>query len=142
MAVNRHEAMWTYLMQYPELYTYLKFNTVEDIPEEASMATSYSETWEKRYLHGHGVKRYDFAVIIIAPYDTGTSQLNINELFNVQKFMSWIDEQNKNKNFPDFGEDAKILSIENLQNMPSLAGVNSDSAVAKYMFQCRVRYSI
>ena len=140
MKINKHEKMWEYLMQYPEMYQYLKFNTVDSVPGETSVSTSYSESWEKKYYRGHGIKRYDFAVILIRQFDTGTSNVNIYEIFDVQKFMEWIEEQNRIRNFPDFGIDTEILSIENLQNMPNLAGIDNDAAAAKYMFQCRVRY--
>lgn len=134
--------MWEYLAKYPELYQYLKFNTIDSVPGDVSFSSSYSDTWEKRYYRGHGIKRYDFAVILIKQFDIGTSKVNINEMFNVQHFMDWINEQNKIKNFPYFGENAEVLSIENLQNEPNLAGIDTDAAAAKYMFQCRVRYKV
>ena len=61
------------------------------------------------------------------------------QMQEAQKFMEWIDQQRKARNFPDF-EGCKVLSIENLQNMPNLAGVNAAGNVAKYICQCRVRY--
>ena len=139
---NKHQAMWEYLTTYPGLQSYLKFNTVDSIPDETSISTVFGEEWETKYTRGHGIKRYDFAIIAMKLHDTGTSNLNIEEMFNVEKFMDWIELQNKNKNFPYFGENLKILSIENLQNMPNLAGVDTDGSVAKYMFQCRVRYYV
>lgn len=140
--VNKHEIMREYLERYPSLGAYLKFNTIDDVQGERSIATTYGDAWEKKYMRGHGIKRYDFAMIIMQPFDSGTSSINTFEMFDVQQFMEWIDEQNEAKNFPDFGEGTKIISIENLQNMPNLAGVNQGGAVAKYMFQCRVRYSV
>lgn len=134
--------MREYLSQYPELNAFLKFNSTGEYQGEAGISTIYSETWEKRHIRGHGIKRYDFAVTLIKQFDTGTSSVNADEIFSAEKFMSWIDQQNKSGNLPDFGDNTKTISIENLQNMPNLAGVNNDGAIAKYMFQCRVRYYV
>lgn len=142
MSVNKTNAMWAYLSQYPELETYLKCNTSDNNIGEVAFNTSPSEAWEKKYLRDKGVKRYDFHVVMIRPHDTGTSILNIDEIFNVERFMEWITEQNSLKNFPNFGEDTKVLSIEPLQNMPQLATVDPDGAGAKYQFSVRVRYEI
>lgn len=142
MSTNKSNAMWWYLGQYPELSSYLKFNTSENYIGDVSFNSSPSETWEKKYMRGKGIKRYNFTVVMIRPHDTGTSILNVDEIFNVEKFMDWISEQNKIKNFPDFGENTRVLSIEPLQNIPNLAAVDPDGSSAKYMFGCRVRYEI
>jgi len=137
--MNKNEAMWEYLMKCPEINTYLTFNSVGAESGNTGLLTEYSsEAWEKKMLRG-GIKRYDFAVIMMKQHDTGTSTVNISQIFDVQKVMDWIDEQNQIRNFPDFGN-KMMISIENLQNMPNLAGVSDDSTVAKYMIQCRVKY--
>lgn len=139
---NYNKIMVDYLLQYPLLQSYLYFNTSTDIVGNTSIRTVSSNTWERRFLRGKGIKNYDFAVVCMTQQDTGTSDVNVTEVFNVEKFMKWIDEQNKNKNFPDFGEGIKILSIENLQNMPSFGGTNEAGNIAEYLFQVRVRYSV
>lgn len=137
---NKNEAMLAYLRQYPGLNSYpLYFNSMVDQIGNTAVQTVYGETWEKKYVRGHGIKQWDFAVVKIAQADTGTSDINVDETQAVQDFMDWIDEQEKAGNYPVF-EGCKVLSIENLQNMPNFAGINNDEGTAKYMFQCRVRY--
>ncbi len=136
---SKHEAMLAYLSKYPGLDAFLRFNSATDELGNVSVQTVYSNKWEKRYIGGHGIKRYDFAIVSMAPQDPGTSHANADRMQEAQDFMEWIDEQRKARNFPDF-EGCRVLSIENLQNMPNLAGVNTAGNVAKYMFQCRVRY--
>lgn len=140
--INKHEAMWDFLSDCPLIVNFLKFNSVEDTQGEVSIATTATEKWEKKYVRNHGIMRYDFALIFMQPHDMGTSSVNIDEIFDVQEVMTWIDKQNANSNFPNFGEECKMLSIENLQNVPTLSAVNADNSVAKYMLQCRVRYAI
>ena len=136
---SEHEAMLKYLSKYPGWGAFLRFNSATDELGNISVQTVYSNQWEKRYIGGHGVKRYDFAIVSMAPQDPGRSAVNAKQMQEAQNFMEWIDEQQKARNFPDF-EGCKVLSIENLQNMPNLAGVNTAGNVAKYIIQCRVRY--
>ena len=136
---NKNTAMLEYLRQYPGLQSFLFFFFIVDQIGNTSVQTVSGETWEKKYVRGHGIKQWDFAVVKIAQADTGTSDINADETQAVQDFMDWIDEQNKSGNFPDFSP-SKVLSISNLQNMPNFAGVDNNEGTAKYMFQCRVRY--
>lgn len=136
---NKNTAMLEYLRQYPGLQSFLFFNSMVDQIGNTSVQTVSGETWEKKYVRGHGIKQWDFAVAKIAQADTGTSDINADETQAVQDFMDWIDEQNKAGNFPDFSP-SKVLSIQNLQNMPNFAGIDNNEGTAKYMFQCRVRY--
>ena len=136
---NKNTAMLAYLRQYPGLQSFLYFNSMVDQIGNTAVQTVYGETWEKKFVRGHGIKQWDFAVVKIAQADTGTSDINADETQAVQDFMDWIDAQNKSQNFPVF-DGCKILSIENLQNMPNFAGIDNNEGTAKYMFQCRVRY--
>lgn len=138
---NKNIAMLEYLRQYPGLQSFLYFNSMIDQIGNTAVQTVYGESWEKKYIHGHGVKQWDFAIVKIAQADTGTSDINADETQAVQDFMDWIDEQNRLKNFPDFSP-GEVLSIENLQNMPNFAGIDNNEGTAKYMFQCRVIYYI
>ena len=136
---NKNTAMLEYLRQYPGLHSFLFFNSMVDQIGNTSVQTVSGETWEKKYVRVHGIKQWDFAMVKIAQADTGTSDINADETQAVQDFMDWIDEQNKAGNFPDFSP-SKVLSIQNLQNMPNFAGIDNNEGTAKYMFQCRVRY--
>lgn len=139
MADNKNIAMLEYLRQYPGLQSFLYFNSMVDQIGNTAVQTVYGETWEKKFVRGHGIKQWDFAVVKIAQADTGTSDINADETQAVQDFMDWIDRQNDSGNYPDFSP-GKVLSIENLQNMPNFAGIDNNEGTAKYMFQCRVRY--
>lgn len=138
---NKHKIILEWLSTYPALEEYLFFNSTREEINNTSINTVVSDTWETRYLRDTGIKNYDFAVTMMKYYDDGTNENNIEEFFDVQKFMIWIDEQNKIKNFPIF-EKGEVISIENLQNIPNLAGISEDEILAKYMFQIRIKYLI
>ena len=57
-----------------------------------------------------------------------------------QAFLDWIEEQDRQKNYPDFGANCEIERIEVLQDMPNLASVNAEEGVARYMIQGRIVY--
>lgn len=137
---NKHKVVLDYLSNYPDIKSFLYFNTSLEELNHTSVNTITSDYFERKYLRG-GIKNYDFAVTFIGQYDTGTSDINVNQIFDLEKFMLWIDEQNKNKNFPEF-EDGEVISIENLQNEPSFSGINETGNLAKYMFQIRIKYLI
>lgn len=136
---DKNKSILEYLEQCPAVKSFLYFNSATERPGRVSVETVYSEAWEERHIRGHGIRQYDFAVVQMLPQDEGTTQKNAEQAQTVQSFMDWIDEQNRARKFPLF-EGCDVLSIENLQNMPNLAGVNEAGTVAKYMFQVRVRY--
>ena len=58
----------------------------------------------------------------------------------VQSFMEWLETQDRHKRYPVFPDNCKIEKMEVLQNMPNLAGVNTESGLARYMVQCQITY--
>lgn len=137
---NKGKVVLKWLSQYEGLNDYLYFNTT-NLDKNISINTISSDTWLKRYIRDTGVKQYDFAINLIKNLDDGTNDNNLNSFFNIEKFMSWIDEQNKIKNLPKF-ENAEVLSVQNLQNEPNLASISEDGLFAKYMFQISIKYLI
>lgn len=136
---NKHQAMLAYLAQYPELNAFLHFNTVTDREGSVGMQTVSNDEWESQDITGHGVKRYDFAILYMAPQDSGTSGVNVDQMERAERFMKWLRAQEEARNYPAF-EGCEVQSIDVLQDIPNLASVNAAGNVAKYMFQCRVRY--
>ena len=137
---NNFQSVINWLMGYPQLKI-LYFNSSTTEPHNVSLNTITNDDFEVKYIRGRGIKRYDFAIVQMASYDTGTGTTNLEEMFDVQKFMDWIDEQNKLKNYPIF-EKGNVISVENLQNAPTFSGVLENGMIAKYMFQIRIRYII
>lgn len=134
-------SMVEYIKQYEPLNQLLFVNTTQDQPETTSINTVYSDYAVQEYTCGDSDREFIFAIKQTKTYDSdGTSDIN-EQMFNeVQEFMNWIDQQNILKNFPQFPENCTVYKIENLQNMPYIAGVDEQNT-AVYMFQCRVLYS-
>lgn len=140
--MTKHDAMKAYFEpKVAELAgDILNFNFSPESPDSFSLVTEYSDKVVKKFINGDSRKAYGFTIAIIKNYSTAGDDLNLECMNFAQGFMDWIEEQNKKRIFPKFGDDCEIESMEVLQNMPNLAGINAGAGLAKYMIQCRVLY--
>lgn len=140
--MTKHDAMKAYFEPVVTKLanTVFNYNFSPDSPDAIGFLTNYSDKVLKRYIRVGADKAYSFSVLVTKEYSTNCDDLNLEAMNFVQALMDWVDEQNRNKVFPDFGEKCTIKKIENLQNMPNLAEVDPEEGVARYMFQCRVVY--
>lgn len=140
--MTKHEAMAAYFKKKVlELGgDCLTFNNSQEEPNSFSFVTNYSDKVRKKYVRVGAEKEYGFTIIIVKPYSTHEDDLNLVAMEMAQEFMDWIDAQDKEKNYPEFPDNCQIKKMENLQNMPNLAGINSEAGLARYMLQCRLIY--
>lgn len=140
--MTKHDAMKAYFE--PKVMELagdiLNFNFSPESPDSFSLITNYSDKVVKRFINGKSRKAYGFTIVIIKSYSTSGDDLNLECMNFAQGFMDWIEEQNKKMIFPDLGNGCEIESMEVLQNMPNLAGINAEAGLAKYMVQGRVLY--
>lgn len=139
--MTKYEGLVEFLKKYPPLNEILYFNKTQEIADTSSVNTVYSDYAVQEYTCGNSDREFIFAIKQMKQYDSaGTSGINRQTMEEVQAFMDWIDEQNAKRNFPEFPDNCFVYKIENLQNMPEIAGTN-DQGLAEYMFQCRVCYT-
>lgn len=140
--MTKHEAMKAYFEPVvTELaHAVLNYNFSPDSPDGIGFLTNYSDKVLKRYIRIGADKAYGFTILVTKEYSTSCDDLNLEAMNFVQGLMDWLDEQNRTKRYPDFGEKCEVKKIENLQNMPNLAEVDQEEGIARYMFQCRVVY--
>lgn len=140
--MTKHEAMAAYFEhKIIELGgATLSFNNSQEEPNSFSFVTNYSDKVRKKYVRCGAEKEYGFTIIIVKPYSTHEDDLNLTAMNMAQAFMNWIEAQNKAKHYPVFPDNCQIKKMENLQNMPNLAGINSEAGLARYMLQCRLIY--
>jgi len=115
------------------------FNFANDAPGSVSFLTSYSGKIVKRYVRAAD-KEYGFSVIFTWYYSPDMDSTNVEAMNMAQMLIDWIKEQDRERNYPNFGEECQIKKIEVLQNMPDLATVDLENNLAQYMVQCRVIY--
>lgn len=135
---NKHDAVMRWLFQ-NEAIKRLYFNFSDTQNGNVEIATSSGNAKLKTYADGSMMKAYDFALIQYKPINTVDVNSNENAeiMFDAEQLMEWLEEQEMRKNYPIF-PGCFVTKVENLQNMPSVAGMNDTEA--KYLFSCRITY--
>lgn len=149
--MDKNQAMIDYLCTCPAIRDNpLFFNFIsakEDNKQIITMAND--KILDKKFVDGSVMKRYtltivDFKSVVYQAIvkQAGYPNENVEDLFDVQAIMDWVNEQNTNNVFPDFGSDCDIESIETVTDNPNLNGIDTSTApsTAKYSFSIRVTY--
>lgn len=118
----------------------IQFNFSPENVDGISIVTRYAGQQIGKFINGDTEKEYGFAIKITKPYSTDLDEVNIEAMNFAQDFMDWLEEQNRKKIFPNFGELCEVQLIENLQNMPNIAWVDPEAGIAQYMVQGRILY--
>ena len=118
----------------------LSFNFSPESRDSFALVTNYSGKIISEYVNGDKKKAHGFAIVIVKNYSTDGDDLNLHCMNFVQSFMEWLETQDRQKRYPVFPDNCKIEKMEVLQNMPNLAGVNTESGLARYMVQCQITY--
>lgn len=138
MAKDVTKSVLELLQTYPKLESFLYFNANDFGLCKVSLHASTGVSYEKKYIRGGAIKSTVFDVIIVKPYDVGTSDVNYNEYHSVVEFMQWIESINNKETLNKFNK--HILSIENEQSEPRILSVATDGTKAKYSFTIKVIY--
>lgn len=134
---ERNKAVYEYLQTYPQLHSWLYFNTILDAPENASMLTA-DDVVIQEFIDGATLGNYIFEIAFLKEYDTGTSDINADAIEEAGNFCSWIDEKNELGDFPVF-DDGEVQQIQINNQMPNMA-VNQDTGTARYTLVCVISY--
>lgn len=148
--VDKNNAVIEYLKECPEIAKHpLFFNFAQEEDNNQLFAT-YADNTDtiKKFVDGSRELKYTFTMIIYKsasfnPVVEGLTDENMEEYIDVQSIADWIEEQNDNQVFPDFGEDCVIDSIETLTNGPILRSKAEDEvqpALAQYSLGVRIIY--
>ncbi len=136
---NKHQAVWDWLYRNEEISAlFFNFSTSEE--NDTVIAPIVSDNVIRKYVDGTAVKQYDFAVIQYQRYNSEIPNVTENAeiIFDVEQVMEWIDERNRERDFPKFPDGCVITKVENLQDMPEVTEVSETGA--KYMFSVRISY--
>ena len=149
--VDKNQAIIDYLNTFEYFAKNSMFFNFSKIEEGNTQITTVTtdEALNKPYVDGSVLKRYTFTIIDYKSiaYNAiikreGYTDENLEDMLDVQSIIDWIDEQNDNFNFPDFGEKCEIQSIKALTDMPKLNGVDVtiNPPIAKYSVTIKVEY--
>lgn len=154
----RPTAVLEYLKGCPEIAKHPIFFNFAEKEDNNQLFATYANRTEsiKKYIDGSRDMVYTFTIIIyksvsyneyIGKVTEGTTVIeypdeNVEEFIDIQSIMDWIEEQNDNHIFPDFGRDCVIDSIETLTNIPVQNTTEGEvqPALAQYSLGVRIKY--
>ena len=158
--VDKNQAVIDFLLTCPTIQANpLFFNFLNAKDNNKQIITQSNEVaLDKNFIDGSVMKRYMFSIIdfrsvtfeaipinTIIPgtttYTDYTSE-NVEEMFDVQGILDWVNEQGDIRNFPNFGDDCVIDSMSTTSNTPNLNGVDTSvtPALAKYSITIQIDY--
>lgn len=149
--INKNQAMVNFLLTCPTIKNNPIFFNFANIEDNASQIVIKADSIDlnKPFIDGSVLKRFTFSLVIYksVSYNAlvkmeGYPDENLQDLQEVQKVLDWIDEQDTNSNYPDFGTDCEIDGMESLTNNPDLNGVDTslNPPMAKYSIGVRLIY--
>ena len=137
--MTKNDKMWEWVKEYPNFNKlFYNFGLADD--KNVSFVPLPTDYKVSEDILGNQTKQYDFAVTLFSLCDTDTPYCldNLVDFNELQGFVEWGDEQNREWNFPQFGEKCNGEKIECLQNIPTNSGQLDN--LAKYMVRCRYTY--
>lgn len=138
--MNIFKVFQEWLLKYEPLNNWIYFNATPVILGVASLNAVSGERVVKSFITGDKLKENILAIDMVTPYDaTGTSDINMTALSEVEAFANWIEEKDNNKELPILDEHNTMEKIEILNNVPNLL-VDPTNQLAKYQFQVRLTY--
>lgn len=136
--MSKHKNMQTWIETFLD-GNHLYFESVNAYPNIRTMIPEYGEFNIRTDVTGNKKKGYTFAFVGYEQIDTGTSDINTDNMDKFELFSEWLETQQDNKNFPNLGTDTYKYEIIPLQNMANLSGID-ENGLAKYMFGVRIEY--
>ena len=151
MAVDKNESIITYLLGCPVIADNpLFFNFINAKDNNNQIITSGNDTaLQVKYVDGSILKEYIFTIVLFKSVSQnavvkaeGYPDENVTDLADIQSLIDWINEQDSIYNYPDFGEDCRVDSIETLTSIPVLEAVDTSiqPALGRYSIAIRIPY--
>lgn len=138
MTISKHKALQEWIAPFLD-DNYLYFESADAYPNIRMIVPQYGDYVRKTDICGFKYKTYTFVFIAFERIDNGTSDTNITNMELMDSFTSWLETQQSELNFPDFGENCSDYEIKPVQDMANLATV-TEEGLAKYMLAVKINY--
>lgn len=137
--INKHKILQEYIQEFLE-DNHLNFDAITNYAGYKAITPTYGDYLIKKDILGAKYKEYTFAFVGIEYYSTDESDINTSNMEVYDKFIEWIEEQERKHNYPDFGENTSEYKIQPLQNMANVSMRDDTTGTAKYMLACQIMY--
>ena len=151
MSVDKNQAMIDYLLTCPTILADpLFFNIINAEDGNNQIVTESNDIYaNKRYIDGSILKIYTLTIVLFKsaaenaiPKIAGYDNENISDMNAIQALIDWIAVQEQIHNYPNFGTDCEIDSIETTTENPVFNGIDTQVSppLAVYSVAIRVTY--
>lgn len=137
--VNRYEKISEWLKEYTPRFRWIYFNVTTSEADNLSLNSVQNERELDKFIDGSRRVEFLFALDLVKEYDTGTSSINLEANREFETISEWVELMNKEKHFPDFGENIIIEQVAVLETVPSVT-VDTQAGMAKYQGQFKITY--
>lgn len=149
--VDKNQAVLDFLITCPSiLNSPLYFNFINAKNNNNQFVTVANDVYTQQpYIDGSVYKQYTFTIIAFKSVSynplvkqTGYTDENVDDMAQVQALIDWVNEQDEQYNYPDFGANCFIDSMTALSDNPNLNSVDTTltPALAKYSISIRIDY--
>lgn len=151
MNIDKNQAVINYLISCPTIQgSPLYFNFINAEDETNQFVTTSNDMYTNTsYIDGSVLKVYMFTIItfrsaadIAVVKMEGYQNENVSDMSDIQALIDWVREQDDLKNFPDFGEDCIVESIQPTTENPTFNGIDEQISppLAVYSTSIQIRY--
>ena len=147
--IDKNKVMIEFLRNCPVIDKnplYFNFGNIEDNSYQV-ITESNDTSLSQPYIDGSILKRYTFYIdcfktIAYNKVIKGYQDENLYDISEVQAILDWVNEQDRNKIYPDFGEDCLIDSMQSTTESPDLHSVEdtTTSPIAVYRISIQIDY--
>lgn len=149
--VDKNQAVIDFLLTCPQVKENPLYFNFSEVKEDAKslVVLGSDSALNKQYIDGTVLKRYTVTVIDYKAISyqaivkaSGKQSQNVGKLLDIQSVIDWVNEQDDNRNYPDFGNGYFIDSMSALTDNPNMNGVDTTTsrAIAKYSFSIQIVY--
>lgn len=139
--MNRHQILYNWVSNFFTDNEVLQFDSLESYPGARTLVPDYGDFTLATDILGNEKKAYNFAFVGTEPLSFTTDNQNQTNLSLFDEFSQWIIEQDKQKNYPDFGENIVDYKLTPLQNMANRTYFDESSGLAKYILGFKLEYT-
>ena len=148
MSVDKNKATITFLTNCPIIKDnplFFNFGNVKN-NDCQYITTSNDVALDKKFIDGSVSRRYIFTLETFRSIsdneivkDETVDNENIEDMFELQDIIDWVNSQGESNNFPDFGEDITIEEMETTTDIPHFEGVDTSASPALAMYSMTIR---
>ena len=149
--IDKNKAVIDFLITCPAIQNSpLYFNFINAKSDNKQFVTTANDVAaQESYIDGSVEKTYTFTIIDFKSMSynpivkqAGYVDENIDDMYQVQELINWVNEQNELKNYPDFGSKCIIDKMEVVTESPDLNSVDATvtPALARYSITIAIEY--